>query len=416
MLDYQDVYIMKKIFLLISAILLAFPSFSQSYAEQVLAARKLKEQEFVKNPMGPVHADQVKYLNYYPVDEKYKVNAKVEILFNEPTFRMPTYDGTSNEYKRYAVLKFNMDGQPYELTAYQSAALFKNPAYQNHLFVPFLDATNGDDTYAGGRYMDLSSADIKGGNILIDFNLAYNPYCAYSNGYRCPVPPQENFLNLAILAGEKAYLGPKNERTVNKSIKNSFSASESTLILEADSTQLMRVLLTTSKADSIILREPATDIAYDDPLVSVLASRMLATVQDPQKAGVGIAAPQVGVSKNLIWVQRFDKKGEPFEFYINPKIIWRSKLTRKGAEGCLSIPDRREDVLRSYAIRLQYVDRQGHLIEENVEGFTAVIFQHEVDHLYGILYPDRLEEQQKATYLPLNDKIEFSISSDILRP
>src|SRR5690606_22964027 len=129
-----------------------------------------------------------------------------------------------------------------------------------------------------------------------------------------------------------------------------------------------------------------------------------------------IAAPQVGINKNLIWVQRFDKTGEPFEFFINPKIIWRSKLTRLGTEGCLSITDRREEVQRNYAIRLQYWDKNGNIIEENIEGFTAVIFQHEVDHLYGILYPDRLEEQTKTQKVDLKDKIQFSIEAGNVRP
>lgn len=143
---------------------------------------------------------------------------------------------------------------------------------------------------------------------------------------------------------------------------------------------------------------------------------MLLTVMNPDHADVGIAAPQVGINKNVIWVQRFDKKGEPFEFFINPKIIWRSQLTRLGTEGCLSIPDQREETERSYAIRLQYWDKKGNIIEENIEGFTAVIFQHEVDHLYGILYPDRLEEQAKRKNIELNEKIKFSIQEGKTRP
>src|SRR5690606_2902907 len=110
-----------------------------------------------------------------------------------------------------------------------------------------------------------------------------------------------------------------------------------------------------------------------------------------------------------IWVQRFDKDGSPFEFYINPKIVWRSKLLRKGAEGCLSIPDRREHVIRNYSTKLQYTSKEGKTVDELIEGFTGVIFQHEVDHLYAILYPDRLEEQQSKDIVPLAEKIEFSI-------
>ncbi|MBC8882444.1 peptide deformylase [Flavobacterium piscinae] len=104
-------------------------------------------------------------------------------------------------------------------------------------------------------------------------------------------------------------------------------------------------------------------------------------------------APQVGINRNLFWVQRFDKPGEPFEFYINPKIIWRSELLRKGMEGCLSIPEDRGDVYRNYTIKVTYFDLKGNFKEEIVEGFTAVIFQHEEDHLNGILFTDRIIEQ-----------------------
>src|SRR5690606_33962909 len=119
-------------------------------------------------------------------DTNYIVTASVELLENEQSFRMPTYDGTSNQYKRYALLHFELEGQSLTLTAYQSAALFQNPAYQDHLFLPFLDDSNGSDSYEGGRYIDLNTREIKNGKITIDFNRAYNPYCAYSNGYRCP--------------------------------------------------------------------------------------------------------------------------------------------------------------------------------------------------------------------------------------
>lgn len=195
-----------------------------------------------------------------------------------------------------------------------------------------------------------------------------------------------------------------------------FTDKEKAIILSGDKESKMHVYQVTDEKELAVLRTPSQDVKVDDPLLEILEKRMLLTVQDPDHPGVGIAAPQVGVNKNLIWVQRFDKAGEPFEFYINPKIIWRSKLTRLGAEGCLSIPDRRENVKRSYAIRLQYWDKKGNIIEENIEGFTAVIFQHEVDHLYGILYPDRLEEQEKNPDVPLNDKIQFSINPQAVRP
>lgn len=404
---------------LIASFLLAccFNLHAQSnYEKQIVALREEKANELAKEQYGPLKADQVAFLDYFPVDANYKVKAKIEVLFDEPVFRMPTYDGTSNEYKRYGIITFTLQGKERVLNVYQSLALFQNPAYKKHLFLPFLDLTNGQESYSGGRYIDLSTDDIKGDNVEIDFNKAYNPYCAYSNGYRCPVPPVENNLETKIMAGEKAFHKSKNERPVNLNAGQEFSAADKKIILSGDENALLRVLQTTDDKDLKVLKATSSDVKYNDPLLESLSKRMFATVRDPNHPGVGIAAPQIGINKNLIWVQRFDKAEQPFEFYINPKILWRSKLKRKGAEGCLSIPNRKEDVLRSYAIRLQYISKEGKVIEENIEGFTAVIFQHETDHLFGILFPDRLEEQSQEVYAPLNDKIEFSIQPKTLTP
>lgn len=389
---------------------------AQNHAQEIATYRKEKDAAYLKNEYGPLKADQLSYLDYFPANQQYLVKAKVELLPDEPTFRMPTYDGTSNEYKRYALLHFDLLGAKYTLTAYQSVALFQTEAYRDHLFVPFMDNTNDVSSYEGGRYLDLSIKEIKNNELTIDFNKAYNPYCAYSNGYRCPQPPKDNILSLAIEAGEKKYKGPKNERKVNISAAKNFNDTEREIINSDDDNTLMHVYLITDEKELAVLRKPSEDLKFDDPLVDKLASRMFKTVQDPQHTGVGIAGPQVGINKNVIWVQRFDKANEPFEFYINPKIIWRSKLIRIGAEGCLSIPDRKEDVQRSYAIRLQYVDRKGNVVEENIEGFTAVIFQHEIDHLYGILYPDRLEQQLESTSVPLDDKMKFRLEKGHIIP
>lgn len=194
-----------------------------------------------------------------------------------------------------------------------------------------------------------------------------------------------------------------------KNSTDSFNEDEKKIILTGNVTDKLHVYQITDEKERTVLTAKSHDIRYDDPLIKTLADRMLVTVEDPEHPGVGIAAPQVGINRNLIWVQRFDKAGTPFEFYINPKIIWYSKLSRKGAEGCLSIPDRKEEIERSYAIRIQYCTPDGNIKEENVEGFTAVIFQHETDHLLGILYPDRLEEQSQKERVPLNENIPFSI-------
>ena len=177
-----------------------------------------------------------------------------------------------------------------------------------------------------------------------------------------------------------------------------FTKEEQSLINQKSKIMPMRVLLTTSDEDTKVLRTASKDIDPKDPMIKLLAERMYATVQDEASKGVGIAAPQVGINRNAIWVQRFDKAGDPFEFYINPKITWLSSILRHGNEGCLSIPDERGKVYRSLALQLNYFDLEGNQYEEIIEGFTAVIFQHEHDHLIGILFTDRLKEQENTQF------------------
>ncbi|WP_313578341.1 peptide deformylase [Chishuiella sp.] len=177
------------------------------------------------------------------------------------------------------------------------------------------------------------------------------------------------------------------------------SVKETKLINEKNALDPFRVLLTTSKRDTKILKSISEDIDPKDPSIKLLADRMYATVQDEASKGVGIAAPQIGINRNAVWVQRFDKKNEPFEFIINPKITWYSDIVRHGREGCLSIPDIFGKVYRSLIIRLEYYDLKGEFHDETVEGFTAVIFQHEYDHLLGTLFTDRLKEQEDLDYV-----------------
>lgn len=387
----------------------------QYNVDSVRALRQLKLEQFGKDPSAPVTAEDIRHIHHYDPDSMYVVAGRVELLHGEQPFRMPTSDGTSKSYIRYAKVSFHLEGYEGALTLYRSLDLFPDPRYRNHLFLPFTDETNGGETYGGGRYIDLSVNDIHNGSITIDFNTAYNPYCAYSSGYRCPVPPAENFLSFAIKAGEKTYTGPIRERPHSIIPPKPLTAVEHELILSGDTTQLMRVIQDTVAAEEQVLRTPSVDIDYRDPLLPLLARRMFLSVTDSLQPGVGIAAPQVGINRNLIWVQRFDKPGEPMELYLNPKITWRSKLLRKGLEGCLSIPDTMGQVLRNYTIRLTYQDSEGMQHEEMIEGFTAVIFQHETDHLYGILFTDRQAEQEQETYYRINEETELYLKERLRR-
>ena len=169
---------------------------------------------------------------------------------------------------------------------------------------------------------------------------------------------------------------------------------ERAILESADS--IMRVLTIEDPRDLSVLRTPSVDFSPEALLsdeFARLSELMVATVTHPSQDGVGIAGPQVGMNRRVVAVQRFDKEGEPFEVYPNISIVWSSDSLTVGPEGCLSVPDRREDVARSTKIVIEYTAAPGMSpIRDTISGFTAVIFQHEVDHLDGVLYIDRISE------------------------
>lgn len=168
--------------------------------------------------------------------------------------------------------------------------------------------------------------------------------------------------------------------------------------MSGEANEPMRVFKINNKKDSILLRTKSEDITVDakDPVLKRFVERLYSTVRDSMSLGAGIAAPQVGILKNIIWVQRFDKENLPFEVYLNPKITTYSKMKQDCLEGCLSIPNRRDTTTtRAYAVMFEYDTMDNAPATEMVEAFTAVIVQHEVDHLNGIIYLDHLEKEAK---------------------
>lgn len=194
----------------------------------------------------------------------------------------------------------------------------------------------------------------------------------------------------------------------NLSAQN-FSETEKLKILSGDTTIMLRVLINTNAIDMDVLSTVSREIDPSDPLLPLLSRRMYLSMRDTANPGVGIAAPQVGINRKAIWVQRFDKPGSPFEFYINPRILKSSILSRKGGEGCLSVPDERGELIRSYAIMIEYQSWDGGWHTEMLEDFSAVIFQHEFDHLQGILFPERMRMQQNELALPLTEGVQLLI-------
>ena len=166
---------------------------------------------------------------------------------------------------------------------------------------------------------------------------------------------------------------------------------EKQILRSSDSLMYVTVL----PSDSAILRTPSEEIGIRQLRSSELATlkaKMLRTVTDPSQDGVGIAAPQVGINRRAIWVQRFDKTGDPFEFYVDVRIDSAGGEMLHGPEGCLSVPPMRGIVPRHSIVHVSYLDEaSGGRVSETVEGYTAIIFQHECDHLGGILYIDRAD-------------------------
>lgn len=184
--------------------------------------------------------------------------------------------------------------------------------------------------------------------------------------------------------------------------KDGLRKSEVNRVTNGAENEIMALFTIDNPSDSLLLRQNARKLKakhIKSRTVQILRKRMLATVNDPLNAGVGIAAPQVGISVRMVYVQRLDKEGEPFEVYYNPVIDQYGEDLQLGREGCLSVPGYRGMVERSQSIKISYLDSIGIKKEEEIKGFVAVIFQHEIDHINGALYFDHIENGLNALSL-----------------
>jgi len=141
--------------------------------------------------------------DFFEIDPSFYVNAKFKRTKNEAVFEMKTSTTRRPAYKKYGEIKFKINGKKFKLNVYQNQRLINNKLYEDHLFLPFTDLTNGEESYGGGRYIDLTKPESK--TMIVDFNKAYNPYCCYNSGYSCPIPPKENHLDIKVTAGVKAF-------------------------------------------------------------------------------------------------------------------------------------------------------------------------------------------------------------------
>lgn len=171
--------------------------------------REGRDKEFRNRQESPLKAEEFSYfngLNYFATDSRFRVTAKLTRAPGEKIFQIPTSTGTTKKFIKYGTLRFSLAGKPYSLSVFQAdgESRAKYPEYAHLLFVPFRDQTNGTETYGAGRYIDIVMP--MGDRVTLDFNLAYNPNCAYGRSeFSCPVPPRENFLLTRVTAGELNY-------------------------------------------------------------------------------------------------------------------------------------------------------------------------------------------------------------------
>lgn len=193
----------KALFILIPLILIVFfilpGGSSDEYNASIKALREEKHDFFRTSQTSPFVENNIEYVpvEFFPPDESYKVRATLNRLTSREIISIANSDGSEVKYLKFATANFNINDTPLSLI------ILKQLGFGNQYLTAFGDETSGISTYGGGRYLDLviGNSDL----LEIDFNKAYNPYCAYSPKYLCPLPPRENFLKVAIEAGEKDY-------------------------------------------------------------------------------------------------------------------------------------------------------------------------------------------------------------------
>lgn len=156
-----------------------------------------------KSPLKPKDLKTFDGLDFFPIDSLFVVEAQLKRTPNTSYFDMKTTTDRVTKERIFGILSFMINNKSYSLNVYQAAPDPDSKTESDYLFLPFLDATNGIETYGGGRYIDLSIPDSN--QLTIDFNTAYNPYCAYNEKFSCPIVPRENYLPLKINAGVKRF-------------------------------------------------------------------------------------------------------------------------------------------------------------------------------------------------------------------
>jgi uncharacterized protein (DUF1684 family) len=177
------------------------------FEKQLYQYRETYKKSFLTNERSPLASQDLDYLDFYKANPAWNLTCPCALVKDSKPFEMPTYSGVTRTYILYAVATCKTTSKPLTLHLYKNLTQPVNPLYKNLLFLPFKDETNGDESYGGGRYLNVQVTDIVNDTINIDFNKCYNPWCAYSDGFNCPIPPVANHIEMKIEAGEKKFKG-----------------------------------------------------------------------------------------------------------------------------------------------------------------------------------------------------------------
>jgi hypothetical protein len=178
-----------------------------TYQSSMKTFRDEYKKGFLNDPRSPLTKEDLHFLDFYPIDQQWNLDCSCTKILGAKPFELPTYSGVTRTYIVHSDVSCLYKGQSIKFKLYKNITQPINPLYKNNLFLPFKDLTNGETTYGGGRYINLLESDIVDGKINIDFNKCYNPWCAYSDGYNCPIPPKENHFDIEVIAGERNYKG-----------------------------------------------------------------------------------------------------------------------------------------------------------------------------------------------------------------
>lgn len=180
---------------------------SAQCSEEISKAFQVQlNKEYADEKESPLKKDDLKHftsLDFFEINGDFCVEAKLTLTPNEKPFVMPTSGPKKPLYVKYGELHFTLQGKQCKLNIYRNLELSKQKKLKNHLFLPFTDLTSGVESYGGGRYINLEATNKD--TMIIDFNQAYNPYCAYNEGYSCPIPPKDNDLPVEVRAGVKKF-------------------------------------------------------------------------------------------------------------------------------------------------------------------------------------------------------------------